>query len=136
MNNFSAIGRIGRDAETRYTQSGKEVTGWPVAIDIGYGDKKSTLWVECVLWGDRGPKLAEYLRKGERVGIVGEISLDTFTNKEGVEKSKVRCNVRDVTLLGSKHDGERQAPARSERPRAAPQPAATADQFDTDDIPF
>lgn len=33
MNNFSAVGRIGRDAVTRFTQAGKAVTSWALAVD-------------------------------------------------------------------------------------------------------
>ena len=63
MNSFSAVGRIGRDAEVRYTQSGTALTVFPLAVDDGIGDKKVTTWIDCAMWGERGTKIAEHIRK-------------------------------------------------------------------------
>lgn len=132
MNNFSFIGRLGRDAEVRYTQTQKPVTDFAVAITSGWGENEKTTWVKCVLWGDRGPKLAEYIRKGDRIGIEGEVSLSTWINKEQVEKTTLEVNVRNITLLGDKRDAAPAAPPAPTRQQAAP---PTAPDFD-DDIPF
>lgn len=129
MNSFSAIGRIGRDAVTRHTGSGTAVTGWALAVDSGYGDKKQTVWIDCSLCGDRGIKLAEYIKKGDRLGVHGELGTRTHE-----EKTYVTLNVRDVTLLGDSRSG-----AGSEKPARAPQQpqrsAAPADDFE-DSVPF
>jgi single-strand DNA-binding protein len=124
MNNFSAVGRIGRDAVTRHTANGKPVTGWALAVDSGYGDKKQTVWMDCSLWGERGEKLAEYIRKGDRLGVHGEIG-----TREHEGKTYVTLNVRDVTLLGDKRDAK---PA----PAPKPAPPKQASTFEDDDIPF
>lgn len=138
MNNFSGIGRVGRDAETRHTQSGTAVTSWPVAIDSGYGQNKRTEWFDCALWGERGEKLASYIRKGDRIGVQGEISMDTYQTRDGTEKSRLRLRVVDVTLLGNKSDSHsggqesRAAPAQ----RTGTGPVEHSDGFEDDDIPF
>lgn len=125
MNNFSCIGRVGKDAVVRSTQSGKLVAGWSLAVDVGYGDNKQTLWIDCALWGDRAHKLADYIRKGDRLGVHGELG-----TREHDGKTYVTLRVADVTLLGDKRDqGER-----TQQQRTAPT-SAPADGFD-DDIPF
>lgn len=126
MNHFSAIGRIGRDAVTRHTQSGKAVTGWALAVDKGWGDNKQTVWLDCSGWGERFEKIAEHIRKGDRLGVVGEIG-----TREHDGKTYVTLDVRDVTLLGDKRDTPRQESA----PRRAAPAAAGAEVAD-DDIPF
>lgn len=126
MNNCNFIGRIGKDATTRYTQGGKAVTGWSLAVDSGWGDKKQTIWIDCNLWGDRGEKLADYLVKGTQVGVNGEIG-----TREHDGKTYVTLNVSNVTLTGGKPEGNRQQP---NKPNPAPQPAD--DGFDDSDIPF
>lgn len=136
MNNFSAIGRIGRDAVTRYTQAGKPVTGWALAVDTGWGDNKQTTWLDCSLWGERGEKVAEHIRKGDRLGVVGEIG-----TREHDGKTYVTLNVRDVTLLGDKREEaprqQSSRPARQSAPqRQAPQQSAPMDDFSDDQIPF
>jgi len=105
MNVFTAIGRIGRDAVTRHTTNGKAVTGWALAVDTGWGDNKKTTWFDCSLWGDRGIKLAEHIKKGDRLGVTGEIG-----TREHEGKTYVTLDVRDVTLLAAKPQSD--APTR------------------------
>jgi len=137
MNNFSAVGRIGRDAVTRFTQAGKAVTSWALAVDRGFGDNKQTVWLDCSLWGDRGQKLAEHIRKGDRLGVVGEIG-----TREHDGKTYVTLDVKDVTLLGGKQEGQsggtssrRGGQEQRERPQRATD-NASRDEFEDSDIPF
>lgn len=129
MNNFTAIGHIGSDAVTRFTQGGKAVTGWPLAVSKGWGDNKQTVWLDCALWGERGQKLAEMIRKGDRLGVAGEIG-----TREHDGKTYVTLEVREVTLLGEKRQ-ETSAPAKSSR-GATPSRPEPADDFADDDLPF
>ncbi len=138
MNIFSGIGRLGRDAEVRHTSAGKPVTTFAVAIDEGFGERKTTTWIDCAMFGERGEKIASYIRKGDRIGVTGSIRLDTYTTRDGVEKSKVALRVQDVTLLGGRQDD-----SGSRAPRSEPQRAGgtgpvehASDGFDDDDIPF
>lgn len=138
MNNCNFIGRVGKDAVVRHTQGGKAVTGWSLAVDTGWGDNKQTTWLDCSLWGERGEKLAEHIRKGDRLGVVGEIG-----TREHEGKTYVTLNVRDVTLLGDKREGgnDRQQSSRPARQQSAPQrqqQSAPVDDFEDFDsqIPF
>lgn len=127
MNNCSFIGRIGKDAAVR--SGGKSVaTGWSIAIDVGYGDNKQTMWIDCTMWGDRGEKVAPYIRKGDNIGVFGELG-----TREHDGKTYVTLRVSDVKLLGQK-DG-----AKSERGQSAQRGAQSApaeDFADSDSIPF
>ena len=125
MNNCSFIGRVGRDAETRYTQAGKPVTGWALAVDVGFGDNKQTLWVDCNLWGERGAKVADYIRKGSQVGVAGELG-----TREHNGKTYVTLNVQNVTLVGGKPEGQ---PKPQGKPSIQP---PSNDGFDDSDLPF
>lgn len=138
MNNFTGIGRLGRDAEVRHTQAGKPITTFAVAIDDGFGDNKTTTWIDCAMFGERGERIADYIRKGDRIGVTGSIRLDTYTTRDGVEKSKVALRVQDVTLLGSRQDDSGSRAPRSEPQRAGGTgPVEQAgDGFDDDAIPF
>ena len=127
MNLFTGIGRIGRDAETRSAGS-SEVTSWPVAVDVGYGDKKSTLWLDCAMWGDRGTKIAGYIRKGDNIGVSGELSLREY-QKDGQTKTTATLRISDVKLLGGKQES---AP----KPQRQTAPVQASNEFEDDDIPF
>lgn len=102
MNVWNIIGRLGKDAETRSTNSGDKITSFSVAVDQGYGDKKTTLWVNCSMWGDRGSKVANYIRKGDMIGVTGEAQLRTWTDNSGNAKTSLECRVNDVQLLGQR----------------------------------
>ena len=131
MNILNAIGRLGGDAEVRYTQSGTAVTVFSVAVDSGFGKNKTTMWIRCNMWGDRGKAVAPYILKGQQIGISGEISLSTWTGKDGVEKTSLECRVNDVTLIGSREDPQPTPQAMAGRATAEPQ-----QDFPDDDIPF
>lgn len=93
-------GRVGRDSELRTTQSGKSVLGFAVAVDQGWGDNKSTQWVECSLWGVRAEKLAQYITKGLNITISGRASIEQYTPQGGETRTKFKCDVDEVTLQG------------------------------------
>lgn len=129
MNSCNFVGRVGRDAATRPTQTGKTATGWSLAVDTGWGQNKQTIWLDCTLWGDRGEKLAQYITKGAQLGVSGELGTREY---EG--KTYVTLNVRDVSLIGGRQDSQQSAPA----PRQQSAPAGGGGGgFDMDsDVPF
>lgn len=124
MNSYNAIGRVGKDAQTRYTQGGESVTGWSLAVESGWGDKKQTLWLDCSLWGKRGEKVAEYLVKGVQVGVTGELG-----TREHDGKTYLTLRVADVTLIGGKAEGKPTS-------KGAPVEQHSDSPFPDDDIPF
>lgn len=134
MNSYNAIGRVGKDAQTRFTQGGDPVTGWSLAVDSGYGDKKQTLWLDCSLWGKRGEKVAEYITKGSQLGVSGELG-----TREHDGKTYLTLRVAEVSLIGGRQDSgngtpRSNAPATTQRaPRATDEPRG---EFVEDDIPF
>lgn len=92
MQQITISGRIGKDAETRDTQGGT-VTSFNVAVDQGFGDRKSTNWFRVSAWGKKGAGAAPYLLKGGVVTVVGELE---FSEYEGKQQLNVRAS--DFTL--------------------------------------
>lgn len=113
MNNLTLVGKVGKDAEVRSTNSGDKITTFSVADDQGYGDSKKTVWWACSFWGERGAKVAGYIRKGDNIAVVGVASTRTWTAGDGTEKTNLECRVNDVTLLGGKRDDRQATPPRS-----------------------
>lgn len=142
MNNWNFTGNLGKDAESRYTPSGDAVLQFSVGVKSGYGDKASTTWARCSMWGKRGEAVAQYLTKGQLVGISGEVTLREYTDKEGQKRSSLEVRVNDLTLLGVKRDGEQSAPRSESAPAQNQQRSAPAQNSGggfadmEDDIPF
>ena len=109
MSNFKDIGRIGRDAEVRQTNNGTSVANFPVAVDVGYGDNKATLWLDCSMFGKRAEGgLVQYLVKGAQVMVEGDINLRQYTKGDGTGGAAVTLNVQDLKLAGGQPQGQQQ----------------------------
>ena len=131
MKSLTIAGNIGKDAVTRTTQGGDKVTGWTVAVEDRQGQDKRTIWFDCTLWGKRGESLAQYLTKGGKVAVSGELS-----TREHEGKTYLTVRAEQVTLLGGKPDGG--GDGRQERQdNRGGAPAGGAGRSDMDDeIPF
>ena len=79
LNVCTLTGRLGRDAEQKYLPTGTAVIEFSIAVDTGFGDKRRSFWIKCSMFGDRGPKLAQYLRKGQQVQLAFAINLGPIT---------------------------------------------------------
>lgn len=136
MNNWNFTGNLGADAEQRVTPSGEPVVSFSVGVKAGFGDRATTTWARCQMWGKRGQAVAEYLRKGQMVGVSGEASLREYDKKDGSKGASLEVRVSDLTLLG-KRDGDQQQSTQQPRqaPAARPAPQSGFGDFD-DDIPF
>lgn len=105
MNIWHFNGRLGRDAELRTTQGGEKVLSFPVANDIGYGENKTTQWVDCSIWGTRAEKLAPLLKKGREVSIAGEVALREFERRDGTKDKALTVRVSELDLHGGQSQG-------------------------------
>lgn len=133
INILTITGNLGRDAEVRYTPSGKAVTDVAVPATSGWGDNKKTIWVKCVIWGERAEKLAPYLLKGTAVTISGEFGTEEYTARDGQAKTNVTINVNQLQLGATMQNRAEKSSAPAQQ---QPQPQrAEPDSWD-DDIPF
>ena len=128
MKAITVAGGITKDAEIRSTQGGDKVTGFSVAVSDGFGDAKRTMYFDCTLWGKRGESLAQYLTKGSKVCVSGELS-----TREHNGKTYLTIRAEQVTLMGGKPEGHRE-----ERQADGYGAGGTPknDPYDGDAIPF
>lgn len=127
MKSITIAGNIGRDAVVRSTQSGEKVTGFPVAVEERQGGDKRTIWFDVAIWGKRGDALAQYLTKGGRVAVSGDLS-----TREHEGKTYLTVRADQVTLLGG---GQASEPRAQSGGTAYGARTGGAPDMD-DDIPF
>ena len=126
LNSYTFSGRLGNNAELKYTSSGTAIWSASVGVGYGYGDNKGTNWIRVQVFGKRAESLAKLeLAKGAAVGITGELRVRTYDTKDGTKGTSVEVVAQDVALLGGKPEGAR-----------APQRQAQAEDFDPAEIPF
>ena len=83
MNKVHLIGNITRDTELRYTQSGKAVCTFSIAVDDGYGENKKAYFFPVVVWGKTAETCGNSLHKGSKVAVTGKLTSRQYDNREG-----------------------------------------------------
>ena len=103
MNKIILSGNLGRDGELKYAAgSGKAVLNFSIGVARGFKKEDGTDWVNCVVFDKRAESLAEYLVKGQRVLVEGQLRINSYTDKEGNKKIAPSVNVSNVELIGAK----------------------------------
>ena len=134
MNQITVIGRLTKDAEVRYLPNGKTIGNFTVASSSGYGDKKKTHFFNCVLWGDRAEKSAQYLLKGTPLTVFGELDLREYDKKDGTKGYSLDVNVSNFEFQGKANNTNTDSVP---TPPTKREPNQTQhDDFEDENIPF
>lgn len=108
MNSITLVGRAGRDPEVRYFESGTVVANLTLAVR-GLKRDDQAEWFNLEIWGKTAQVVADYVRKGSLIGVVGRIRTERWTDKAtGQERSKPVVMVSSLELLGSKSEAAQQ----------------------------
>lgn len=99
MNSVALIGRLGKAPESRSTGSGKKVANFSIAVDHGYGDKKTTHWIDVVAWEKTAEAAVNYLEKGSRVAVKGRLQQRSWQDRDGNTRNKLEVVAEELTFL-------------------------------------
>jgi single-strand DNA-binding protein len=155
LNKVMLIGNLTRDPELKYTPGNQAVCELGIAVNRKYRTKdneerEEVTFVDCEAWGKQAEVIKQYMAKGRPIFIEGRLKLDTWEDKEGGKRSKMRVVVENFQFLGSGGGGggerfvsdEGGAPARGSR-GGGRAPAATGGRggaghqdVPEEDIPF
>lgn len=103
MNSVNLAGRMTRDCELKYTQDGKAIGNFTLAINKRY-KKDEANFINCVAFGKTAELIAEYVRKGHLLGVTGSIETSSW-EKDGQKHYKTEVAVDQITFLQSKGEG-------------------------------
>jgi len=147
LNSVALAGHLTRDPEVRVIGADRSVASFAVAINRRYkgqdGElKEEATFVDCEAWGRTAEIIGQYLTKGSPVYIEGRLRLDTWQDKDGQKRSRLKVVADNVQFLGSKRaaDGSEAAPG-EEKPvyaRAArgAAPASSSPLVEDEQPPF
>ena len=108
INRVMITGNLTRDAQLRTTQSGMEVLGFGVAVVDNRKNQQTGEWedypnfVDCTMFGHRGPKLQPYLTKGTRVAIEGKLRYSSW-ERDGQRRSKIEVIPDEIVFLSARN---------------------------------
>lgn len=105
MQSVTVSGNLGKDSEFRTTQNGDKVLSFSVGVKQGYGDRASTNWFRCSVWGKRAETLGQYLLKGVKVVAQGELTIGEY---QGKPQFDVRVNEVEFMSRGEARQDSRQ----------------------------
>ena len=100
-------GRCSRDPELRYVgEKNTAVCDVGIACDSGFGDNKTSCFVDLTLWGRQAEVCHEYLKKGNVFQVDGELVQESWEDKQsGQKRSKLKVKVKDLTLFPKSMNG-------------------------------
>lgn len=150
LNKMMIIGNLGADPELRYTPSGKAVTDLRVAVNNNQRGPdgewvEETLWFRVSVWEQAAERLAEQLRKGNKVFAEGQLRVREFEGRDGEKRQSLELAFARVVNLerrprdegGDGSQGSYGDAPPQVKPRGAEQrSSAPGAEMDVDDIPF
>ena len=86
MNKVILVGRLTKDPDVRYTQTGKCVASFSLAVDRGYGENKDTDFIPIVVWDKIAEICGNNLTKGQKVLIDGRLQVRSYDDKTGQKR--------------------------------------------------
>jgi single-strand DNA-binding protein len=119
LNQVMLIGNVGKEAEMRFTPSGKPVTSFSVAVNSKYGENESTEWFNIITWNELAETCNQYITKGQQVFVEGRLQTRSWESDDGQRHYKTEVIANKVMFLGQRKQSEETTP-----------------EIDEEDIPF
>lgn len=139
LNKIILMGRLGRDPEVRYTQSGTPVASFSLAVDRDFVDqatgRRPTDWIEVAAWNAKAKFVQQYFRKGQLAVVEGRLQIRDWTDKEGAKRRTAEVVADQIYFAGAKAAPPSEGNADE---RSLPEPPAQefAEQDDEGELPF
>jgi single-strand DNA-binding protein len=153
VNKAILVGRLGADAETRFTQNGTPVSRVSLAMNRQWTDSdkqvhEETDWMSIVIWNMEN--LAAYLTKGSKLYVEGRLQTRFYDDKDGVKRYVTEVVAQNLVLLGgnghssgngngggaSEQSERRPSPGKPSNRHRHQEPETEEQGVQDDDIPF
>ena len=122
MNVTILIGRLTKDPETKYTQSGKAVCNFTLAVDREFSKEKEADFIPVVVWNKTAEACGNNLAKGRLVAVQGRLQVRSY-DKDGSKRYVTEVIANQVQFLDwGKGKGKPEEPG--------------ATEIDLNDLPF
>jgi len=107
VNKCIFIGRLGKDPETKFMESGKSLCKFSMAVSKKFKDKdgnqqEETEWIPISFWGKAGETIAQYVKKGDQLYVEGEFKTRSWEDDSGQKKYATEIIGNTFQFIGSK----------------------------------
>lgn len=142
MNKIILIGNLTKDPELSETSSGIAVCRFSLAVRRSRANaegNRETDFFSCTAWRGLAETIERYVRKGDKLGVVGEVQFREYTDNQGAKKTSTNVVVQEIDFCGGKHtqesdsEGGRENTRETNKTRQRP---VLQEIEDDSDIPF
>lgn len=109
MNSVQLIGRLTKDIDLRYTQSGTAVGSFNLAVERNFKNadgERETDFIRCQIWRKAAENLEKFTKKGSLVGLEGKLQTRNYENNQGQRVYVTEVVIENFSLLESKKDSQ------------------------------
>ena len=110
LNHITLMGRLTRDPELLYTQSGTPVASFTLAVDRDFGSRdggdRQTDFIDIVAWRQTGEFVSKYFTKGQMAAVSGRLQIREWTDREGGKRRNAEVVADSVYFAESKRSRE------------------------------
>lgn len=106
MNIAVLQGRLTKDVEVRYTETGKVVANFTLAIDrpfVKEDGQREADFIPVVLWNKTAEVAGNNVHKGDRLAVIGRIQVRNYTDKNGVKRYVTEVVGDKIEFIEPKH---------------------------------
>jgi len=132
MQTITITGHLGNDAEVKDFDGNVAISFSVAASDTTSSGEKVTTWYNCTIWRKKDKaKIAEYLKKGTAITLMGKPKLQTWTSNKDNACGRIHITVIDLALQGSQQNA-----ATPPAPAVPPAEEAAPPELVVNDTPF
>lgn len=144
LNSVALTGRLTKDVDLRYTQSGTAVGSFTIAVDRQFrsaNGNRETDFISCAIWRKSAENLAKFTHKGSLIGVEGHVQTRTYDNAQGNKVYVTEVIVDNFALLEPRQTSQESQQRSANNPAAASQGNDFSNNgqpvdISDDDLPF
>lgn len=137
INNVVLVGRLTRDPELRYTPSNVAVATFSLAVNRNFknqaGDYEAD-FISCIMWRQQAENFANWVKKGNLVGITGRIQTRSYDNQQGQRVYVTEVVAESFQILEKKDNAANNASMENQIPPSFEK--TNPMDISDDDLPF
>lgn len=104
INNVNLSGNVTRDVEKRGTADKPYITFGLAVTEYKGNGEKSPMFFSCIMFGKRAASVAEFIQKGAKICVSGQLGSDNYIDKSGIEHTGFSIKVNDLELMSAKRE--------------------------------
>jgi single-strand DNA-binding protein len=139
MNQITIVGNVGSDPEISTSTNGIKTAKYSIAVTKKSKDEKKTTWFRIIQFRYSAEFAENYIKKGMKILIVGEIEIDEYTDKNGIKQKSIqiigeKCEIMSSLERDSEFGTNKNQP--QQQPESQPQTFLESIESESGDLPF